>query len=177
MAESAVLGTEFGQAARDGLMGRGSSNIRVGGRVEDDDPLCTLSADSGRDIVDDDAFDRAERAVQRAEGERVLEPRAGRKHSRDGRRGLTSFERRHRELVRVHPRFAHGLGDFWIDGRRVAGRSRHQAIFLRAVQFPFMNERTESATRSSCSSVSSANMGSESTSDATFSVTGISPLR
>ena len=44
-------------------------------------------------------------------------------------------------------------------------------------QLPFMNERTESATRSSCSSVSSANIGNESTSDATLSVIGMSPWR
>jgi len=44
-------------------------------------------------------------------------------------------------------------------------------------QLPFMNDRTESATRSSCSSVSSANIGSESTSDATRSVIGMSPWR
>src|SRR6185369_10423194 len=44
-------------------------------------------------------------------------------------------------------------------------------------QLPFMNERTESATRSSFSSVSSGNIGSDSTSEATLSVIGMSPLR
>ena len=41
----------------------------------------------------------------------------------------------------------------------------------------FMKSRTAPATRSSCSSVSSANIGRESTSSATRSVTGKSPCR
>ena len=44
-------------------------------------------------------------------------------------------------------------------------------------QFAFMKSRTAPATRSSCSSVSSANIGRESTSSATRSVTGKSPCR
>src|SRR5207302_4373330 len=185
MTESAILAAQIRQAIRDLLVLCLPGHPRICGPVEDHDPLLTLPADPRRDVFVDDAFDRAQGSVHGVKRERVLQPGAGRKHRRHRRRGLASFEGLQLEFARVHPVIAHGLRDHRIRRRRgVARWTRHDAILLTVLlwapeeaQLPFMNDRTESATRSSWPSVSSANIGSESTSDATLSVTGMSPLR